>query len=292
MTDPDWRLKLLFPNLVYRSTLDGGRWKVGDLSRSALYDRVLGHVARTASAAPEDTQLVVKLDRPRRIGGLAILNHNMSPSAFVVLQGYRDAALRDPVFNGNGAPEEVYPVQYRWGDVDFGEPNWWTRKPLAEDIGRVTTLALVLLPLPKIGLYWRIQFVDPGNPAGYLDIGKVFLGPSFSPSSNYAFGAGLTVLDESRVSQSIGGTRFFDPRGKRRSFAFGFQDMDEEREFARFFDLIAEAGITQEMIVIPDPSDKLNLQRRSFCGTLREATTLEQAVWARLNANFVLDEDI
>ncbi|WP_062220476.1 hypothetical protein [Aureimonas sp. D3] len=290
--DEDWRLKLLFPNLVYTSTLAGGRWKAGDLSRDALYDRVLGHVARTASAAPEDTQLVVELDRARRVGGLAILNHNMSPAATIILQGYRDRAMTDPVFNGNGAPEEVYPVQYRWGDVDFGEPNWWTRKPLAEDIGRVTTLALVLLPKPKIGLFWRVQCIDPNNPAKHLDLGKVFLGPSFLPSSNYAYGASLSVRDESRVSQSIGGTRFYDERAKRRVFAFGFQDMDEGREFSRFFDLIADAGITREMIVIPDPSDKLNLQRRSFCGVLREPTQLEQAVYARLNANFVAEEDI
>lgn len=284
------RLKLLFPNYVPDATLSGGQWAAGDLSLDALKDLDAGRVARTLGRDPSGTFLDITFDRLRTIGGLAVLNHNLSVGASLILQGFRDAARLDPVYNGEGVAVEVYPRAYSRGQIRFGETNWWSRKPLAESLGRVRTLALLILQAQTRARYWRLKFVDPTNGAGFLDIGKVYMGPLFDPPHNYAYGATLTPMDESRMSQALSGFRDYDRRGKRRRLAVTFQNMKEKTEFSRFFDLAADAGITEEMIVIRNPADTINLHRTTICATLREPTALEQSVYLRMNAGFVWEE--
>ncbi len=292
MARNDPRLKLLFPNYVPTAELGGGRWVAGDLSLEALRDPELGRVARSVSADPADTVIHIGLERAERIGGLAVLGHNLSPSAMMVLQGFRDRPMTEAVYNAAGDAVEVYPTQYRWGEIPFGEPNWWTRKPLARDLGRVTTLALLILQAPVRAAFWRLAFIDPGNPAGRIEIGKAFLAPIFDPPHNYTYGATFTVLDESRMGQSLGGSRTYDKRGKRRRIAATFPNMKEKAEFGRWFDLAADAGITEEMIVIPDETDIINLHRRTMCATMREPTAFEQSAYLRMSAGLVFEEAI
>ncbi len=287
--DPS-RLKILFPNYVPGAQLTGGQWAAGDLSLDALKDLDAGRVARTQGLDPSGTFLDITFDRLRTIGGLAVLNHNLSVSASLILQGFRDASRLDPVYNASGEAVEVYPVAYSRGQIRFGETNWWSRKPLAESLDRVRTLALLILPAQIRARYWRLKFVDPTNAAGFLDIGKVYLGPLFDPPHNYAYGATLTTMDESRMSQALSGFRDYDRRGKRRQLAVTFQNMKERAEFSRWFDLLADAGITEEMIVIRNPADTINLHRTTICATLREASALEQSVYLRMGVGLVFEE--
>ncbi len=284
------RLKILFPNYVPDAELSGGQWAAGDLSLDALKDLDSGRVARTISTDPATTWLDITLDKPRLIGGLAILNHNLSISASFILRGFADAARQQPVYNANGTPVEVYPIAYARGQIPYGEPNWWSRRPLAESLGKVTTIALELMPFQKRARFWRLELIDPNNGAGHLDIGKVFLAPLFDPPHNYAYGATLTPKDESRMSQALSGHRDYDRRGKRRAFTVNFQNMKEKTEFSRWFDLLVDAGITEEMIVIRNSADTINLHRTTICATLREPSALEQSVYLRMGVGLVFEE--
>lgn len=69
--------------------------------------------------------------------------------------------------------------------------------------------------------YWRIQVVDSTNPDGYIEIGRSWIGLSFTPP-----GIGPTVtaeyFDESVKSQSIGGQTYGDKRFFRYAFVTNF----------------------------------------------------------------------
>ncbi|WP_279483403.1 hypothetical protein [Aureimonas sp. SK2] len=285
-------MRLLFPNLAYLADLSSpaGGWQAGDLSIDALHDPVLGHVARSTGLDPKKTRVSFALDRPRQVGGLVVLGHNLSTGARLIVQGAHDAAFTDIVFNPGAEPVEVYPRLFRTRDLAWSHPNWFSGKPLVEDLGITTTAAFCLFGRNWTARFWRVVFDDPSNGDGFVDVGKVFLGPAFDPPHNYMFGAALSVQDESRMTQSLGGTRFFDRRGKRRRMEFAFDMLRERREFSRWFDMTARLGITDEVMVIPDPDDIRNLQRRSFCAHLREPTPLEQAFHKHMSASLVAEE--
>ncbi len=284
------RMKILAPNLIYKAVLSGGLWQPGDLSLDALLDPVIGRVARSTSADPAATQMVAALDRPREVGGVVLAGHTMSTAARWIVQGFRDAALTDCVYNPEGLSAEAFPRLFRTRDLPWSHPNWWSGKPLAEDIGRVTTSAILLFDRSVAARWWRIRIIDPTNPAGWIDIGKVLFGPVVDLKVNYVPGAALTVLDESRMSQAVSGTRYFDKRGKRRRMAFGFSQMREADVFSKLFDLTAQLGVTEELFLIPNPLDAVNLQRRSFVAHLKEPTALEQVALRRLSASFIAEE--
>lgn len=281
-------IKLLFPNLVYSGTFSGASgWQTGDLSINALYDRVLKHVARSVNATEAKTKFVLALNRNRYVGGLVILGHNFSLSAIV-----RATYSLVPDFSTIVAQTETnaFPRLYHTADLPFESPNWFLGTPLPEDTMRTTTAAICLLDTDVVARYIRVEIIDPANPAGYVEIGKLFVGPSFNPARNYAQGASLTVTDASRSSESLGGTKFFNKRGKRRVMSFSFTALDEKENFAKHFDLSAEAGITEELMLIPEPDDLVNLQRKSFCGYFREPTPFEQFSFDRMNLSAVVEE--
>ncbi|WAJ29334.1 hypothetical protein [Antarcticirhabdus aurantiaca] len=284
------RIKILAPNLVYKAEISGGSWQPGDLSLDALHDPLPGRVARSTSASPSASQMVLKLDRPRQVGGVVLVNHSMTTAGLWIVQAFRDEALTDCVYNPEGQATEAYPRLFRTRDLPWSHPNWWSGKPLAEDIGRVTTGAILLLGRTVTARWWKIQLIDPTNPKNVIDVGKVLLGPVVDLGVNYVPGAALAVIDESTMSQSMSGARFFRKGAKRRRFVFGFSQMREAEVFAKLFDLTAELGITEEFFLIPNPLDTTNLQRRSFVAHLKEPTALEQVALRRLSASFIAEE--
>jgi hypothetical protein len=58
--------------------------------------------------------------------------------------------------------------------------------------------------------YWRLWVQDPGNSAGHIEIGRLFLGSYFEPSRNFVYGWEHRIIDPSRMDTSEGGQEFAD----------------------------------------------------------------------------------
>ena len=283
-------MKLLFPNLCDLAAVSDGAWRDGDLGLEALHDTAIGHVARSMNAAPSSTVMQWVLDRPHDFGAIAILGHNMTTAATVVATIAFDETFTQIAFSNADQPADAFPAVNRTRDLPWTHPNWFSGRPTQDEIGRTITAATIVLPKAANGKVLRIQIFDPANPDGYVEVGRIMFGPVVEFGQNYAYGAALSVQDESRRTQSLGGSRFFDKRGKRRRMTFGFDTLDEEQAFAKLFDLTADAGMTEEVFVMPDVDDRLNMQRRSFRGHLTEPSQLEQVVFRRMNAAFQVEE--
>lgn len=278
------------PNLAYQAAFSGGGWLDGDMSLAALHDRVLGHKARSANAAPASTQMTIALDRVQPVGGIAILGHNVSTRGRVIIQGARDAAFTQIECNAAGEAVPFYPRLFRTRDLPWSHPNWFSGKPTAREIGRTTTQLIYLLPRNRSLRYWRIRIEDTQNPDGYVELGKVIIGPRFDFPFNFAVGGSFSILDESKVVQSLGGTRYFDKRSKRRRMAFNFAYLDGPEQFSRLFDILADLGTTEEFMLIENPDDARNIQRTSFCAHLVQPTPLEYQTWRHIGASHVAEE--
>jgi hypothetical protein len=121
--------------------------------------------------------------------------------------------------------------------------------------------------------YWRIDIIDPS--LANLQIGRVFLGPHWEPSSNMQLDWKLMVEDSSRVAYSYGGQAYSDTRPKRRVIDFVLDFMSEGEIFFNAFALARANGIVKDVLVVPD----INSQYRS-----------EQSVWGLVSASEPISE--
>jgi hypothetical protein len=118
----------------------------------------------------------------------------------------------------------------------------------------------VIYVLSDIGLhtealrYWRLSIEDIHNPNGYVEIGALFLGDYFSPTTgSIQFPFNGQYIDNSSTIFSEGGQTFSDIREKTEGFSFviSFLTVAEKQELDLAFSSI---GLSYPFFVILDPN--------------------------------------
>jgi len=95
--------------------------------------------------------------------------------------------------------------------------------------------------------FWRVTLADPGNPNGYVEAGRIFLGQTTTPDRNYASWAREPV-DPTVITRSYDGAESFDRRTAYDALTFEF-----EKVLATAFDALAAAvGLKTYFFIIAD----------------------------------------
>lgn len=100
--------------------------------------------------------------------------------------------------------------------------------------------------------YWRIDFSDPAVAEGNLRIGRVFLGPSWTPSVPQLFDWAPVIVDASPGEESWGGQEWDDERPQRRGLMFMLSWMNEAEMYGNAFAMARENGRVRDVLAIPD----------------------------------------
>lgn len=276
-----------FPNRIDASVLSGGAW-MASLPLSNLQDRVIGRVARTANLALASTQFDINLGAPKPIRTIGVIHHNCSLFAQYRIRGASDASFSHVVYDAGFA--DVWPVVYPSESLDWEADNWWSGKYTAEEIDGYTATLVHILPANKLAQYWRIEFSDTNNPAGYLQFGRVFIGPAWQPTYNMAIGASLGWQTKTDIQEAISGAEYFQRRVPYRVERFSLNLMKQDEAFANAFEIQRRAGIDQEILFIHDPDDTVHALRRRFLGRLREIGPIEFPYQTRNSTTFEMKE--
>jgi hypothetical protein len=136
--------------------------------------------------------------------------------------------------------------------------------------------------------YWRIDFADAGVES-YLQVGRIFLGPSWTPTHRMLLGASYTSDDPSIIGRSRAGQQFADILPQRRVLQFELAFMDEEEMFTNAFAIARAAGRVSDVLVIPNPSSDY-LSQRSIFGTLAASQPLVNDVLYLYRQKFIVEE--
>jgi hypothetical protein len=104
--------------------------------------------------------------------------------------------------------------------------------------------------------WWRISIADAGNPDGYVEIGRVFLGGYFEPTRNHDNNWSMPWIDPSVISASTGDQASADVKPGHYEFSFNFPSIkypDNET-----FDIIGKTlGKYKPFFITRDPSNLL-----------------------------------
>lgn len=279
---------LAWNNRADVATLSGGNWSA-TLPITNLQNRQVQKVARTAGVALSDTVITADFGTAQSINCIALVVHNLSESAKVRITAASNSGFTSPEYQSPWI--EVWPAGLINAHLlEWEDDNFWLGTMSAEQRAGYNAPFLHVLPAPIYMRYWRIEIDDVGNPAGYVQVGRLFAAKSWQPQYNMAYGAALGFEDPSETVTSLGGAEYFDVRGRYRVHRFALEVLSKDERYTYIHELQRLVGTTGEVLVVPNPADPSTLIQRSFVGRLRKLDAPAQPHYRIFSANFEIKE--
>jgi hypothetical protein len=290
MNSADYRLLVGFPNRIDAASLSGGAW-VESLPLANLQDRALARVARSIDLDLSSTNLTIDLGRQRSIRILALIAHNLSFSGRIRIRASDNPGFATTVYDQTADAWPAAGGDWNIAELEWETDNYWLGSYSQDETEGQTPIAASILAAPIQARYWRLDIIDLQNTAGFVDIGRVFIGDGFlTPTINYSYGATLGYEDATGVETALSGAEFFDPREPLRVMRFQLANMTDAEGFTQALELTRRAGIWREVFVVADPSDLTFGAVRNFMGRLRTLSALEQAAFQLNTMSFEIKE--
>lgn len=125
---------------------------------------------------------------------------------------------------------------------------------------------------PRQYRYWRIDFDDETNIAGFVDFGRLYIAeaPPFERNRNVERGAGIGYEDPSRVNQSITGAPYAIRRAPVPYLDFAVNAGSDAETIGRALDMDRRRGISRDVLVLLDHEDAAFAAQRTVYGTMTE----------------------
>jgi hypothetical protein len=248
-----------YPNRIDEATLSGGSWET-TLPRSNIQDRRLSKLARTTSAG---ASFDINLGSAKAIGIVGIAAHNFSEDATVRIYGDDDAGFASPLYDSGAL--SVYPSGSIPQELlEWEDDNFWFGTISSQAISGYRAPYILVIPARPVLRYWRITISDSSNSDGYTQIGRVFIGDAWTAEYNCSFGASLKFSDPTVIMESLGGEEYFDVRKNPREHEFTLQSLSKTEAYSRVIDMQRYAGVSGELLVVPNSDDTANSFRRNF----------------------------
>lgn len=258
---------LAWQNRADEAALSGGAWQA-TLPLANLKNRQVQKVARTANVLLASTKFDIDLGQTRNIGVVSLIVHNISVSGLVRIRGATDAAFTDTIYDSgwiNAWPSGIIPQNL----LEWEDDNFWLGTLSQQARAGYQSPYTHLLSAATIARYWRVEIDDTTNSDGYVHIGRLFLSGTWAPTYNYSYGAELSYEDPTPIETSLSGAEYFDVRSRNRVFRFELGWLSSDEAYSRSLELQRLAGVSGEVLAIPDSTDTVNQTRRSYVGRLK-----------------------
>ena len=275
------------PNRADEAVLTAGTEEPA-LPAANLQDRQIVRPWRTQGVDPADTWLALDFQVNRTVGAVALVRHNFSQGSTWRIRAGDDATFQNVKYDSG--PLEVWPDIEEFGTQPWGIFQWGGLLP--EEVAETITLsAYHLLPQQTVARYVRIDLADPANPAGYLQAGRLLVGPYYRPSRHFLYGWSMGYEDPSEVSKSRGGQTWVDVQERYRVLRFSVANLNEREAFDNIFDhLLRRRGVSGDVLVIPQ-SDKPELfHHQAVYGRLRTLEPIANPFFESFETSFEVEE--
>lgn len=270
-------------------------WWLDELPLANLRDRRLGLIARTNGLDPAGTNFTVDLGKLRPIGLVSLIGTNLSSTA-----KWRLLFSRDNVnWFSDTDDMQVWPIVEEFGTLPWGIFHWGGT--IATEVeGNLYPINVFYLPEQTLlARYVRVYLIDPNNPTidddgiGWLQVARLYVGPTWEPSVNALYPFALGTMDPSRVSYSRGGVTYIDELPRRRVLRFRFSALPEDEIMGQVLDSIDRAkGIVGDLIVIPNPANPLHMHQQAIYGRVAAMSDNVMTFFDQFDREFVVEEFI
>lgn len=260
----------------------------GDFPASNLADYRLSKFARTANVLAASTVFRFSLADPQYIGLVGLMATNASVEATYQVRLFSDAGFSTVQYDGGTL--DLYPMgTIPFGQIPWGAPNWWTGRPLPEEIARFQRNITHRLTTAQYAQYGEIKITDTANAAGYLQAGRLFVGQVFSPRFGLQAGkASMQLAPRTQIQRTRDGTPYFQQERADFSMPFSLDALTDD-EAARVLDLQATADLHGEVFMAWDATKRPWAFRRQLFGRLKRLDPIEHPSFALRSAAFQVE---
>lgn len=280
---------LAYPNRGDECTLSGGSWSTS-LPLVNLQNRRIARTARTADAVDGSFTVAGDFGKLRPVKLVALVNHNFTTGARFRFRMYSDAGLTSLQYDSG--EQDVFRVLFSEVSEDWDSGNFWDLTLSAEEREGLTATLVLVLDQQITDRYWKLEVMDSGNPTDYLQAGRLFVGPAWTPVINMDTGASLGYESRDLIDESIGGAEFFEERPAPRVARFSLPYMEDSEGWQVAFDLMRKQLTTRDVFYMWDQDDVINVLRRSFLGRLRQLSPIEVPYFDKTATAFEIKEQI
>lgn len=278
-----------YPNRGDGATLSGGSWST-DLPQANLKNRRIARVARTTDAS--DGSFVITGDfgqlRPMRL--VALVNHNFSTAATYRFRVFSDAGFTTLQYDSGVL--NVFDVLYTEVSEDWDSGNFWDLTLSAEEREGLTATMIHVLDQQWTDQYFKLEIFDSSNTDGYLQAGRLFIGPGWIPVTNMDSGASVGFDARDQIDEAISGAEYFEARKAPRVAKFNLPYMEDSEGWQIAFEIQRRQGTTEDVFYMWDIEDSINILRRSFLGRLKSLSAIQQPYTTKTATSFEIKEQI
>jgi hypothetical protein len=148
--------------------------------------------------------------------------------------------------------------------IDTGFVSAWPISGKPEDPGE-SPFSLVLTESGIGYRYGRLDIVDPTNADGYVQIGRLFVGPAFVPAINVDINPSFGLISPDEVGRTAFGHAFGDNRGPAaRVMQLPMSALDEDELGDELFELQRYCGLAKDFAVCLNPAATQRFHRYSM----------------------------
>lgn len=270
-------MKLLIRNGLDSATLSASPALVTTLPEANLQRARRDAVARSTSAA--DQTLDATWAAAVAVDAFCVWGHNLTADGTVRARLYTsDNWTGSPVYDsGAVAALPAKPLgELSWGIDPLGTA--WAMAGSTPHTVRWLDAVYVIRSA-------RFDLSDSGNPDGYLEAQRLYIGRAFTPTVNFDWGARLNYLDDSQFTRSERGSLFVaaGPRYRKLNATLSWLSNAEVLRLGEDIGAVGKAG---DLLVSLYPDDA-SLGRSLQYTLAARLDSLPEFVSSHLNANTV-----
>jgi hypothetical protein len=250
-----------YRNRVDDATLSGGSF-IAAAPVTNLQDKRITRVARSSDAATTSTRIDIDLGSSLACQAFALINHNLGASATWTITAGTSSGASDTY---SGSARAVVQMSTSPDLLTWGESGFW--EGTGDEWVRNTHPVIYVHTSQLSARYWRIQITDTGNADGYVQVGRIYIGPVLIPAKNDSYGRGQGFSDFTTFERGATGASFarLGRKAKRADIAMDWMTLEEQRAMRS---IMRRGGADEDVLWCPDSTDAAVQQEFGFLGTV------------------------
>ena len=259
-----------YRNRIDAAVLSSGSWSAS-LPLANLQSTIIGKVARSSSPLNSATKFDMDLGAARAIRIVGLAGHNLSLAANYRIRGATDAGFASVV----------------------SDSGWLAAWPSGFDPEAVAEFSWTLsysLSVSVSARYWRIEIDDTTNSAGYVEIGRAFIGDAWQPTTNMSVGASIGWEETTAIQTALSGAEYFSHVPVFRVARFSTTNMPEAQALGMASEIQRISGVSGEVFFMWDPDDTAYAPQLGFLGRLRTLSAIEAPRYAAWDGAWEIKE--
>jgi hypothetical protein len=251
-----------YNNLIDNAALSGGSWKTTNPIDN-VKSRVLSKSARSFNLSYSSTQFDIDLGVSQEFRLISLYRNNLNFSGtYRIRLSDIAGSFTVPVYDSGTLPVLTYAT-----------PN-----------------LIHVLPDGIGSRYIRVELFNTFNPAAYVEISRVFVGPAFSFNQGISRDADIGYVSSTTVQSSLSGVEYFDKKTLRRRYEFSINQLSNDEAYNKIMEIQRLSDISEEIVIIPDLSEVLYQQKRNFLGRLNQLSPIKNPYFGLHQTGFEIIE--